>query len=345
MPNVSVLMPVRNGARWLREAIDSVLGQTLRDFELIVVDDGSTDDTPHLLSDVSRLDSRIRIFRQEASGLVDALNRGLAEARGSLVARLDADDRAMPERLDRQVRYLESNPNVGLLGSWAEKIDERGAPCGLLKPEPQSDALAHLLLRTNPFVHSSVMFRTEPVRRLGGYRSAFQAAEDYDLWLRIAEVAEIVNVPEFLIQYRRHNANVTQRHAIRQAFSARLAQRSANIRRETGNDPAGHLISPPDWRSEEKSFYAEDAALYRLLDIADPTAATNTSFTNIDFSTLCDRINELRHTERKLAALSIIRYLKRAPSSQIAPTLRALLSLLSRRPGMIGPIIAAIRQT
>src|ERR1700734_3315203 len=100
-PRVAVLMPVRNGARWLGDAIGSVLGQTLRDFELVVVDDGSTDETPRILDDFARRDGRVRIVRQDACGLVDALNRGLAEARAPLIARLDADDRALPERLDR----------------------------------------------------------------------------------------------------------------------------------------------------------------------------------------------------------------------------------------------------
>jgi glycosyltransferase involved in cell wall biosynthesis len=338
-------MPVRNGARWLREAIDSVLGQTLREFELIVVDDGSTDETPRILDDVGRLDGRVRIVRQEASGLVKALNRGLAEARAPLVARLDADDRALPERLDRQACYLDANPGVGLLGSWAEIIDEHGASRGRLTPEAQPDALTRLLLRTNPFVHSSVMFRSALVRGLGGYRSALQAAEDYDLWLRLAEVAEISNLAEFLIQYRRHDANVTERHSVRQAFSARLAQRSAKMRRETGRDPAEDLASPPDWRSEQASFYAEDAVLYRLLDLAGPMPAPNSAFANVDFAPLCERINELSHAERKLAARSLARYLKRAPCPQAGNTLRALLRLLCRRPGMIGPIFAAIWKT
>ena len=124
----------------------------------------------------------------------------------------------------------------------------------------------------NPFVHSSVMFRTELARRLGGFRPAFRAAEDYDLWLRLAEAAQVANLPEPLVEYRWHGDNVSSRNAIRQAFSVRLAQRSARARRETGRDPADDLTAPPDWRSPEAdaSFYADDAALYRLLDLADP---------------------------------------------------------------------------
>ena len=123
-PQVSVVLPVRNGARWLGEALQSVIAQTLAAWELIAIDDGSTDDTPGILADFAKRDGRIRVIRQEPLGLVAALNRGLAEVRAPLLARLDADDRALPERLDRQVRYLAGHPDVGLLGSWAHEIDE-----------------------------------------------------------------------------------------------------------------------------------------------------------------------------------------------------------------------------
>src|SRR5688572_22693957 len=118
-PQVSVVMPVRNGARWLGEAVASVIAQSHSDWELIAVDDGSTDDTPGILSEYAKRDDRIRVVRQEPLGLVSALNRGLSEVRGSLLARLDADDRALTERLDRQISHLAAHPEIGLLGSWA----------------------------------------------------------------------------------------------------------------------------------------------------------------------------------------------------------------------------------
>ena len=231
-PQFTVVMPVRNGARWLGEAVASVVAQTLPDWELIAIDDGSTDDTPRILGDWERRDRRIRAIRQDALGLVAALNRGLAEARAPLMARLDADDRALPQRLERQLHHLNAHPGIGLLGSWAQEIDEQGARRGELKPATEPEQLARVLMQGNPFVHSSVMFRTEVVRRLNGFRPAFRAAEDYDLWLRIAETAKLANLPEILVEYRWHSGNVTNRNAIRQAFSVRLAQRSAAVRRE-----------------------------------------------------------------------------------------------------------------
>ncbi len=326
-------MPVRNGARWLGEAVESVVAQTLPDWELIAVDDGSTDDTPRILAEWERRDRRIRAVRQDALGLVAALNRGLADAHAPLLARLDADDRALPQRLERQLRHLDAHPDIGLLGSWAQEIDERGARRGDLKPATEPEALARILMQGNPFVHSSVMFRTDVVRRLGGFRPAFRAAEDYDLWLRIAETAKLANLPEPLVEYRWHSGNVTSRNAIRQAFSVRLAQRSAQMRRDTGRDPADGLSGPPDWRAPEAdaSFYADDAALYRLLELADPDAGAGEA----DFAPLAARFGELNHAERSLAAQAMINHMRSAERANARQTRRLFLGLLLQRPGMI----------
>ena len=326
-------MPVRNGARWLGEALASVVAQTLPDWELIAIDDGSTDDTPLILGDWEHRERRIRPIRQDALGLVAALNRGLAEARAPLLARLDADDRALPQRLERQLQHLNAHPGIGLLGSWAQKIDEHSTRRGELKPATEPEQLSRALIQGNPFVHSSVMFRTEAVRRLNGFRPAFRAAEDYDLWLRIAETAGLANLPEILIEYRWHSGNVTNRNAIRQAFSVRLAQRSAAARRETGRDPADGLSAPPDWRepSADGSFYENDAALYRLLELADPEIDPG----NADFAPLAARFAELNHAERALAAHAMINHMRRAERPNARQTRRLFLGLLRQRPGMI----------
>ena len=129
-PKISVVMPVRDGARWLSEALKSIQNQTLPDFELIVVDDGSADNSLHVIEAHSRNDSRFVVIRQERLGLVPALNRGLTESRAPLIARLDADDIAKPQRLERQSEYLKNHPEIGLVGTWADKIDEQGLVTG-----------------------------------------------------------------------------------------------------------------------------------------------------------------------------------------------------------------------
>lgn len=313
MPQVSVLMPVRDGARWLNEAVTSIRRQTFDEFEFVAIDDGSVDESADILESHARSDRRIRVIRQERLGLVAALNRGLNEAHGGLIARIDADDRAHPRRLERQIRYLDAHPEIGLVGCWADKIDEHGLSCGLVKPETEPDRLAAVLLRRNPFVHSSVLMRSDLVEKVGGYRAAFEAAEDYDLWLRIAEVTKVANLPERLVQYRWHSENATCRAQIRQLFSARLAQISARERRATGRDPMSELNAPPGWQAGElapRSIYRELVPLFRLLDLADPSIADAADIGRIDLSPLRDRHVRLNHAERRMAQLALFNLMR-----------------------------------
>ncbi len=294
-PAVSVVMPVRNGAAYLRESVASIQAQAVGDFELLIVDDGSDDATPALLASFAA-DPRIRIFHQPPQGIVVALNSAIAQARAPYLARLDADDRARPDRLGKQFAFMEAHPEIGLLGTWAEVIDGAGTRVGRLTPPADPARLARVLERTNPFVHSSLMMRTALVRRLGGYRSAFRAAEDYDLWLRMAEAAGVANLAEDLTQYRRHAASQSQRDAVRQSFSTRLAQRAAAARRSGAGDPAAALTAPPDWwaREAETAFYADDVGLYRFLDSNEVQAPQY-------IRAVTARLFHLSHVERRLA--------------------------------------------
>lgn len=322
LPRVSVLMPVRNGAQWLPSAIDSVLTQSLPHIELLIIDDGSTDRTPEIVAGFAARDPRVQPIRQGALGLVTALNRGIGEARANLIARLDADDLALPERLARQVAGMDANPRLDLLGSWAEIIDGEGRVTGRLTPPPEPAQLRDTLARTNPFIHSSVMLRAEAVRRLGGYRAAFEAAEDYDLWLRLSEHGDIAIVPEILVRYREHGGNVTVRKAARQMFSARLAIRAAVARTSIGVDPADKLTAPPDWRTDVgNSFYATEARVFRFLELADPQVAQTAKLVADDLGAATSA--DLSHRERKLAQTAIVNLLRRdnRPAAWSAPKL------------------------
>ncbi len=200
VPAVSVLMSVHNGAPLVDEAVASVLNQSDPDLELIVVDDGSTDDTPARLAAVH--DPRLRLYRQPRAGLTRALNRALGLTRAGLVARLDADDVALPERLARQRAFLAAHPEVGLLGTAAREEGVAGAPGRLVRPPVDDVALRRALIRANPFVHSSVMARRELLERAGGYDETLDVAQDYDLWMRLARLTRLATLDEVLVVRR-----------------------------------------------------------------------------------------------------------------------------------------------
>ena len=295
-PAVSVIMPVRNGAEWLAEAVASVRAQDFPDFEFLIVDDGSDDGTAALLSRFAAADWRIHLVRQAPQGIVPALNTAIRKARAPYLARLDADDRARSDRLGRQFAFMQAHPEISLLGTLAERIDASGHVVGRLTPPTDPATLARVLERTNPFVHSSTMMRTALVRQLGGYRTAFRAAEDYDLWLRMAEASSVANLADYLTQYRQHGSNMSQRDAVRQSFSVRLAQHSAAWRRGGASDPAGALAAPPDWWTDEAetSFFAADVGFYRLLD---GDAVRGRHYVHA----VQNRLFSLNHVERLLA--------------------------------------------
>ena len=201
-PRVSVLLPVHNGMPWLPEAIESLRRQTLADVEILALDDASTDETSRYLFDAHD-NERIIMFRLfDRVGLTRALNHGLRYAHAPLVARLDADDIARPDRLEQQVAFMAAHPEVGLLGTGAIERAPDGRALRLVTP-PTGDAdLRAALIRRNPFVHSSVMFRRAIVQRLGGYDARYRVAQDYDLWMRMAQVTRLACLPDVLVERR-----------------------------------------------------------------------------------------------------------------------------------------------
>ncbi|NTU41941.1 MAG: glycosyltransferase [Nitrospirales bacterium] len=203
MPKVSVIMPVFNGEQYLREAVETILSQTFRDLELIIIDDGSTDSSAQIISECEAHDPRIMpITNASNEGIISSLNNAIKKAGGKYIARMDCDDRSLPERLERQVSFLDEHMSVGLLGTGAHIIDEGGMRQGLVL-WPASDVdLRRALIRLCPFFHPSVMIRSEVFPAVGFYDPRFRHAEDYELWLRISRSFEIANIEEPLIEYR-----------------------------------------------------------------------------------------------------------------------------------------------
>jgi GT2 family glycosyltransferase len=217
-------MAVHDGARHLQASLDSVLDQSFGDFELVVVDDGSTDDTPQILR--SYTDKRIRVIDNPRNlGLTASLNRGLAASRGELLARQDADDVSLPGRLARQVEFLRNNRDVVLLGSAYIRINELGEELGTRNVPTEDDEIRWRMLFLNPYTHSSVMFRTDAARRVGGYRTDYPYAEDYDLWARLAAAHPVAAVPEILVLYRKSDTSLMATTGREHGTAPELARR------------------------------------------------------------------------------------------------------------------------
>lgn len=203
--NASVVLAVFNGAATLPETIDSILSQTFTDFEFIIVDDGSSDETPRIIRHYAERDARIRpIFRTKNHGMGQApgANEGIAAARTELIARIDADDIALPERLRRQVDYLQAHPDVGAVGSNVYHIGRTPRHDRLVKLPAEHEDIMQVLPRGNCIYQSAVMLRRTLAIEVGGYRELFKCAEDYDLWLRLSRRSRLANLQEPLIRYR-----------------------------------------------------------------------------------------------------------------------------------------------
>jgi glycosyltransferase involved in cell wall biosynthesis len=223
-PCVSVLMPVYEGERYLDEAIQSILSQTFRDFELIVIDDGSTDGTPEIIERYRRADGRIRAFEQANHGLAATLNRGLELAQGDYVARMDQDDISFPERLAIQVAFMNAHQQVGICGTWIETFDPFSHKVLRL---PTDDAtIRSCLLFESVLPHPSVIMRREVLSKAGlFYDEDCMHAEDYDLWVRASRRTVLANVPEVMLKYRLHSQQVVRRYEAAKLASARLIRR------------------------------------------------------------------------------------------------------------------------
>lgn len=259
-PKMSVIMGVCNGERHLREAVESVLGQTFGDFEFIVIDDGSTDSTPRILASFD--DPRLKIHRQENAGLTKTLNRALSMAKGEYVARQDADDVSATERFEKQTGFLDANTEIALVGTWLTHVDEEGDVIGVTRLPSDPDRIAAALPLSNQFCHGAIMARRSALQSVGGYREAFIYAQDYDLVLRLSERSRLSNIPEALYGHRLALDMISMRHRGRQAAFAELARKLWRQRRESGADDLQRgepteKILPEEQATDPVGFYRD----------------------------------------------------------------------------------------
>lgn len=210
-PSVSILMPVYNNEAYLSGTLDSLLAQTFRDFELIIIDDASTDGSGEIINDYSQRDKRIQVITNEQNVRVaGSLNRGLKLCRGELIARADGDDLYFPDRLEKQVKYMQANPEIGVAASSIQEIDEHNRVIRTVEEPTQDEDLRFLLNFGCIYIHPAVIMRKSLVDTVGGYDEVeFQhACQDYDLWARLSEHTQFGNVGEVLMQYRIHPESV-----------------------------------------------------------------------------------------------------------------------------------------
>ncbi|HVA49349.1 MAG TPA: glycosyltransferase [Pirellulales bacterium] len=254
-PRCSVLMPVYNAERYVAQAVESILGQTFRDFELVIVDDGSTDRSREMLHYFAAGDPRIRLVSRANTGYLRALNEGLALCQGEYVARMDADDIALPERLQRQIAFLDRHPECLMVGSALLRIDADGdVLCEEPLPVVHDEIESRLWSGQGAIGHPAALVRRQSLVDVGGYREEYYGAEDHDLWLRLAERGRLANLAEPLLMCRIHTGNFTFVNAERGQAAARAAVVDASRRRGWPQPSFGALAAPQSAAERQRAW-------------------------------------------------------------------------------------------
>ncbi len=249
-PEVSVVMSCYNASRWLAESVDSVLSQSHGSLELVLIDNGSTDETLRIIRDMEDSDARVIGLSKQGSGLAESLNLGIDRSRGKWIARLDADDVCEPTRLERQLDLFRRHPELTLTGTGCVEIDEHGR---FLKqhryPPHHNRLLSHLEHMQRFFPHSSAMYRADAVREVGRYRNRFGWAEDWDLWLRLASVGQVECLREPLVRIRKHPAQMSLDDSGRRQFVDTTAAIICHLLRIDGRPDLADSAESHTWDS------------------------------------------------------------------------------------------------
>lgn len=246
-PEVSVLMSCYNGERWLSEAIDSILAQIFEDFELILIDDGSTDNTWKIIQSYCVRDSRLVAFSKKNTGLADSLNIGLSKAKGEWIARIDQDDLCEPTRLYEQVNFVRKNPDVVLLGTGFLEFDQDGMIKAHRYPSRHQKLVKHLERSQRFFPHSSAFYRADIVRDLGGYNLRILKADDWRLWLELSLRGKITSLPKPLVRIRKHSNQMSlEGNGRYQLYDSIISSVCHFLRKAGSEDPSVHA-TPDDW--------------------------------------------------------------------------------------------------
>jgi glycosyltransferase involved in cell wall biosynthesis len=257
-PTISVLMAVYNGQEYLRAAVDSILAQTFTDFEFIIIDDGSSDQSLSILKEYEAKDKRIRLVSRPNKGLTKSLNEGIALAKGQYIARMDSDDVAFPERFAVQVKFMQANPAVACAGGQYELIDDADRYLTTMNVPLDDKRLQELALDGYTSIcHPCAMMRRSMAQQVGGYCEDFLTTQDLDLWLRLGEIGKLANVPETILKYRLHPESVSEKKAKSQQAMIQMAAERARQRRGI-TDP---YVPREHWRPAKSRKSQHDFAL------------------------------------------------------------------------------------
>ena len=242
-PVVSVVMSIYNGRQYLRDAVDSILNQTCKDFEFIIINDGSTDDTADMLAEYRKTDNRLLIAAQENIGLTHSLNRAIRLARGEFIARQDVDDISAPQRLDKQLSYIKTDPELAAVGCLRDILGDDGIVRKTRNPKFSRAGIKRFLRHSNLFMHGEVLMRKSCLEEVGLYREFFRHAQDYDLWLRLSEHFDLDIVPEPLYAYRITADAISISRRQTQENYAQIARKLQQERLKNGADSYNSLVS------------------------------------------------------------------------------------------------------
>ena len=285
-PYVTVLMPVYNGEKYLKEAVDSILNQTFEDFEFLIIDDGSTDRSLEILK--SYKDPRIRIFQNEKNiGLIKSLNKGLKLTQGKYIARMDADDISLPERLEKQITFMDVSPKIGVCGTWLQTFGEIKKTV-VKSPLNHEDICARMFC-DNSIWHPTVIFRKDIIDRYHlFYDENVQGCEDYKLWVEMAKVTILANLPEVLLLYRIHGFQVTK-----------LGSNSQDIKNDLVENFLGRLLTNHEKRCHESLHFARPHSNIQLIQDVDEWVdflkklnASNKKYEEPIFSQALDKVKK-----------------------------------------------------
>jgi glycosyltransferase involved in cell wall biosynthesis len=338
-PLVSVVMVACNVDRFLAEAMESILGQTFSDFEFVIVDYGSTDGSKGIISYYADKDPRVRMHQIPHCGLGDARNAACSLARGRYIALMDADDVALPQRLQLEVAFMEKHPGIGLLGGGVQWINAVGHALYISRHPIDDMELRKAMVAYSPFWQPTVLLRRDAFVCTGGYRDAFAPAEDYDLWLRVTEHCQCANLEDVVLKYRIHPHQVSLRKRKQQTLGILGAQRSAAMRRaeETDVFNSVDLVTPEILAElgvtvsmQEHAFMFDSRRWIRHMIMAGETSAA------LDNAVELLRVNWTHIEEWEIADLHLLVAGFRWRRKEFSQGIRSAIQAVRVRPKVLG---------